>query len=193
MALVLSTQAKYSSLFPLRNSSENLRRDDELRDDVGSLGKAVRWRMSTESSPQVNLIQRRSLHRGPSMSQGRYRRRGWRASGTFGEQAGPGSEAVTRQNSGLLQPPEQLWGRPRLDEEDEDDSSTPGQSYVYPREGDPSYANSSAGSTLTSGTVRGEILASYGESQRAPHAEFGRRRPMRSESSGSSEANPARR
>jgi len=197
MSLVLSTQAKYSSLFPLRDANDNSRRDEEIRNHVESLGKAARWRSSAGESPQTRSVQRQSLQRGPSMNQGRHRRRGWRASTKSGQQWGVGQDAA-RLNSESVQAPEQQWGRPGVDDEDDDDTSTPGQSYAYPRTGESSYATMTTGSTLTAGAMGGESLASYGESQRTPQAEFGMRRPNRSESSGSSEVNlstvvPARR
>lgn len=187
MSLVLSTQAKYSSLFPLHDASENYLRDEEIRDNVESLGKAVRWRMSmtSDGSPQAHTAQRQSLQRGPSMNQGRNRRRGWRASTYFGQQWGAGPDPILRQNSDDLQAPE-TWEH--VDDENEDDTSTPGQSYARSRQGDASYATTT-GSTLTAGTMRGEGQASYGRSQHTPQAEFGMRRPNRSESSGSSEVN----
>ena len=122
------------------------------------------------------------------MNQDRHRRRGWRASTNFGQQWSAGPEAISRQNSEFLQAPEQRWGRPIVDEEDEDDTPTPGQSYAYPRTGDSSFAMMT-GSTLTTGAMRGESMASCGESQRTPQARSGMRRPKRSESSGSSEVN----
>ena len=195
MSLVLSTQARYSSLFPHRDVQESERRDEEVRNNVESLGKAVRWRMSAGPSPQQHGIQRNQ-----SINQGRHRRRGWRASTNFGQQWNGAPEAVQRQNSDFQQASEQRWGRPRADEDDEDDMSTPGQSYAYGRNGarteDSSFAGTTSTtmrSTLTAGIARGESLASYaeGQNQRTPLADSGMaRRPMRSESSGSSEVTP---
>lgn len=127
--------------------------------------------------------QRNSLQRGPSLTQsGRHRRRGWRASSTFGHDwgqppEGQGMEGVKsgggqtqRQNSDFLQAPEQRWGRPRVDEEDDDDN-TPGQSFAFAPPSRPDAAAASfAPTTVAGSTVRGESLASYGESQRTPQA-----------------------
>ncbi len=185
MSLVLSTQAKLSSLFPLRDPNESARRDEETRDNVESLGKAARWRMAIGLSPQAKLAQRQSLQRGPSMTRGLHRRQGWRASTNFGQQWGAAPDVVPMQNADFLQAPERL-GRPAEDDDDEDDTFTPGQSYAYPRTGESSYATTTTGSMLTAGTMRGEnSLASHVGHQRTPQAEFGMRRPNRSESSGS--------
>jgi len=219
MSLVLSTQARYSTFV---QSNENERRDEEVRINVESLGKAVRWRMeataklaeerntplngSTEVTSK-STPQRMSLQRGPSMNGAKYRKRGWRASTNFGSTWGqppsdpsnppnPTNLAQRRQNSNAdhLQAPEQRWGKPRLDEgdDDEDDTSTPGQSFA-PSGGNPTARSAATtlmmnalGGTFASsgvGTVRGESLASYGDSQRTPLAEqrdgYGIRRPMR--------------
>ncbi|WVF67468.1 hypothetical protein IAT40_002224 [Kwoniella sp. CBS 6097] len=89
----------------------------------------------------VGLPKRASLQRGPSLSQsGRYRRRGWRASANLGlglnqyNGAGAGGAGMSqfgtmsRQNSGDPGPTgnaeRDRWGRPRLEEEDEDELST---------------------------------------------------------------------
>jgi hypothetical protein len=149
------------------------------------------------------------LQRGPSMSQpARYRRRGWRASTNFGQlDPGPSAPSVpahpARQNSDFLQQPQSRWGRPRVDEEDEDDNLTPGQGFVPPSRQD-SYATTMTGSTatttglttaastLTAGTIRDGLGAGFGgESQRTPLAEFGTRNGrVRADSSGSSEVTP---
>jgi hypothetical protein len=221
MSLVLSTQARYSSFFPLQQSAENERRDAEVRENVEGLGKAVRWRMAMiaqrmaerkTGSPAKDwairpaALQRAPsmLQRGPSMSQpARYRRRGWRASTNFG-QLDPGLNHPalpphpSRQNSDVLQQPELRWGRPRVDEDDEDDNLTPGQWYVPSRQD--SYATAmtgttattmdgltTAGSTLTTGTIRD--AAGFGDGQRTPQADFGRRN-VTADGSGSSEITP---
>lgn len=79
MSLVLLTQAKFSSFVP---AQEN--RDGEIRQTVESLGKTVRRRISSgidETQPKQSR-----LSRGASLSSnGRWRRRGWRASTTFGQ------------------------------------------------------------------------------------------------------------
>jgi hypothetical protein len=182
-----------------------------VRINVEGLGKAVRWRMdiiargiedrNAATAMETPVApQRMSLQRGPSMNGGRYRRRGWRASANFGSTWGqpPPSETLPvpaggltsrRQNSNsdYLQAPEQRWGKPRLDEGDdeEDDTSTPGQSLANNANGNAT--SHTANGTFASGlTVRGESLASYGDSQKTPLAEqrdgYGLRRPMRSES-----------
>ncbi|WWC90579.1 uncharacterized protein L201_005515 [Kwoniella dendrophila CBS 6074] len=126
MSLVLSTQARYSTFFP---SSGQEDRDEEVRDNVESLGKAVRWKLQQneiesqlpidsdspiKASPNTNgVVSGRSagggLQRGPSLSQsGRYRRKGWRASANLGmlglSQYGNPNEnsngKISRQNSG---------------------------------------------------------------------------------------------
>jgi hypothetical protein len=152
--------------------------------------------------------QRMSLQRGPSMNGAKYRRRGWRASEHYSPNWGqptsdpallpnPSNLAQRRQNSNTdyLQAPEQRWGKPRLDEGDDedDDTSTPGQSFAQNGgNGNPTRptAASTLGGTFASsgvGTVRGESLASYGDSQRTPMAEqrdgYGVRRLLRDESS----------
>lgn len=103
MALVLSTQAKYSSFFPSREKDESARRDQETREAVEALAKAVRLKSapppfsapptplaSNTSSPitanwsDPRRSMRQSVH-GPSLSAaGKYRRKGWRASSTLG-------------------------------------------------------------------------------------------------------------
>ncbi|OCF40125.1 hypothetical protein I317_06076 [Kwoniella heveanensis CBS 569] len=177
MSLVLSTQARYSSFFPPTSNAGSTAgaahrdRDEEVRENVESLGNSVRWRMkqnelelhgsagpgSNANSPAkaspgasgsggiavgVGVPKRASLQRGPSLSQsGRYRRRGWRASANLGlglnqyngaaggsgmGQTGTGT--MSRQNSGDPSiggnADRDRWGRPRLDEEDEDDLAT---------------------------------------------------------------------
>ena len=200
MSLVLSTQAKYSAFFPLVFPAQNARRDEEIRDNVDSLGKAVRWRMAAMThaaeeaqNPPVKSEEiwaapkRASLHRGPSISgNGRLRRRGWRASANLSLLFGPDAPPQSRQNSEYVQ---EQWGRPRLDEEDEEDA-TPLQSMRTGKAQDASYAPTftTEGSTFTA-TVRGESLASFADSQKTPQAEFGRR-PHRHDSSGSSELTP---
>lgn len=200
MSLVLSTQAKYSTFFPLVFPAQNARRDEEVRDSVESLGKAVRWRMAamahaaeearnpTATPDEIwTAPKRASLHRGPSISgNGRLRRRGWRASANITLLFGPDAPPPSRQNSELVQ---DQWGRPRLDEEDEEDA-TPLQSMRMAKAQEASYAPTftTNASTLTA-TVRGESLASFADSQKTPQAEFGRR-PYRQDSSGSSELTP---
>lgn len=81
---------------------------------------------------------RHSLHRGPSLSQsGRSRRRGWRASTNMSQVYGDDPTPTTgtmgppsRQNSdfGSLYPLQDWHGS--VLEEDEDDNTTPGQSYA---------------------------------------------------------------
>ncbi|KAK4684074.1 hypothetical protein P7C73_g6132, partial [Tremellales sp. Uapishka_1] len=174
MSLVLSTQARYSSFFPTHDAE---RRDEEARENVDNLGKAVRWRMNFVSqggadveSPIKNPV-RNSLQRGTSIAR---RRRGMRASQMLAPAIQP-----TRQSSQLL---DQKWGKP-LDEEDEDET-TPGHSFAFQRPQaqrpgeDMSFASSGldsgateAASTLTVGTMR------YGGAdQRTPQADGGFRR-----------------
>ena len=192
MSLVLSTQAKYSSLFPQRDPKDNQRRDEEVRNNVEALGKAVRWRMSVGSEAPTAPTERQNLQRGPSMTQGRNRRRGWRASTNFGQEWGAELVSSLRYDDpGHHSIPEPRWAKTRGEEDDESDNSTPGQSFAQGRTGDSSYSTAStARSTLTAGTIRGESLATYGGgNQRTPQAESTIRRPNRSESSGSSEVN----
>jgi len=118
MSLVLSTQAKYSSFFQVRGTDSD-RRDEEVRQNVDSLGKITRWHITQEeaNSRQNNLDHRSSgtgngiadidalarntarlsLNRAPSIRQ---RRRGWRASSLFGQQWGPPLQATTGQGPG---------------------------------------------------------------------------------------------
>ncbi|WVQ95153.1 hypothetical protein IAU59_002247 [Kwoniella sp. CBS 9459] len=167
MSLVLSTQARYSSFFPPTSNAgvgvAHYDRDEEVRENVESLGNSVRWRLqqnelelngqagqgSNANSPikaspggsgsgliGVGVPKRASLQRGPSLSQsGRYRRRGWRASANLGlglnhynGAGGAGMSqfgAMSRQNSGdpatSGNTERDRWGRPRLEEEDEDE------------------------------------------------------------------------
>ncbi|WVR09411.1 hypothetical protein IAU60_006478 [Kwoniella sp. DSM 27419] len=100
MSLVLSTQARYSSFFAASGQQD---KDEDVRQNVESLGRAVRWKMEQNereaearagtagdspvkaSSVGAGGPKRTSLQRGPSLSQtGRYRRRGWRASANLG-------------------------------------------------------------------------------------------------------------
>ncbi|WWD22581.1 hypothetical protein CI109_107074 [Kwoniella shandongensis] len=229
MSLVLSTQARYSSFFPSSSTIISAERDEEVRSNVDNLGKAVRWRVqrSTDNAKPESPVKsplgasnggtpasntpisiggaRTNLQRGQS---GRHRRRGWRASsymgfglGGPGPQAGGGggqhAEGMSRQNSNGG---DTRWGRPRVDEEDEEDDLTPNSTLAPPPQHPPQHrsrtdtvdlamingqgqgmsitpsmmsestaasastAMMSMGSTLTSGTtIRGESLASYGE------------------------------
>lgn len=111
MSLVLSTQATYSSFFPSLTPHEAQVRDEETRDSVEELGRAVRWSMavaeqrleapaperqnSTNSSidsGRVPAPSRPTLQRGPSVSQaGRLRRR----RGTLGTQIDREGRAVS--------------------------------------------------------------------------------------------------
>lgn len=101
MSLVLSTQACYSSFYPTLSPEEAQIRDEETRDSVDELARAVRWSMAvagqrdepgvpgpggagvlqrTHSDGEVEgtdaLTARPTLQRGPSVSQaGRLRRR----------------------------------------------------------------------------------------------------------------------
>lgn len=119
MALVLSTQARYSSFFPSREKEESARRDQETREAVESLAKAVRIKsmpplFSAPSTPTASasgspvsanwVDPRRSMRQsylgtsGPAVSAaGKYRRRGWRASSTMG--------VVSPTKSAFQQPP----------------------------------------------------------------------------------------
>ena len=45
MSLVLSTQAKYSSIVPSQNHEK---RDEDVRENMEALGKVVRWRMQND-------------------------------------------------------------------------------------------------------------------------------------------------
>lgn len=97
MSLVLSTQARYSSFFPTLSLHEAHIRDEETRESVEELGRAVRWSMAVagqQRDPPAPERQhsntssldsgtgpgttpsRPTLQRGPSVSQaGRLRRR----------------------------------------------------------------------------------------------------------------------
>lgn len=108
MSLVLSSQARVSAMSPPRDPVERQKQDDAVRENVESLGKAVRWRMAMSSvpnpsSPPAGYTELASAlpqearrarlvpghRRGPSSSQtGRYRRQGWKASTLFGQQWG---------------------------------------------------------------------------------------------------------
>ncbi|KAK8845627.1 hypothetical protein IAR55_006343 [Kwoniella newhampshirensis] len=162
MALVLSTQARYSSFFPSTSTVISSERDEEIRGNVDSLGKAVRWKTQqsekAETKPESPVKSplgsggtapatggRTNLQRGSS---GRYRRRGWRASSYMGfglgpqgqphgPVPGPQSETMSRQNSGDPNAISSRWGRPRVEEEDEDDEDdedlTPNSTLVPPQ------------------------------------------------------------
>lgn len=97
MSLVLSTQARYSSFFPTLSPHEAHLRDEETRESVEELGRAVRWSMAVAGQRQEQrpaperqhsnassidsgngsaAPTRPTLQRGPSVSQaGRLRRR----------------------------------------------------------------------------------------------------------------------
>lgn len=207
MILVLGTQSRYSSFFPFQSEEENERIDDEVKDSVQALGKAVRWRIGVLSLPPEadglptaksspgGMPKRGSLQRVSSLTQGgRHRRPGWRASDALGQPPLPTStDGVhpSRQNSDFFQP-EARWGRPKVDEEDEDDH-TPGQSFAPSRQESYGYGSTatvsgapSAASTLTAGTWR---EGTYTENQRTPQADYGRRAVQRADSQ-ESEATP---
>ena len=95
MSLVISTQARYSSIFPTRENQ-----DEEVRENVESLGRAVRWRIQHGDPAEVPEPAR--IQRGLSIS-GR-RRKGVRSS-VFPRELG-------------------------FPEMDEDDDPTPNQSYA---------------------------------------------------------------
>ncbi|KAL1405804.1 hypothetical protein Q8F55_007481 [Vanrija albida] len=161
MSLVLSTQARYSSFMSVRDAAEAQLRDEESREAVEELGRAVRWSMAVVSgaitvekaeqeqeqaemlsesplrdhglapSPPVatpggrprharapsvdRVVQRPGLQRGPSFSQaGRMRRRAIRGSIS---QLEPGPPTAEHQQ--LNHQPNQ-WGRPRIDEDDDE-------------------------------------------------------------------------
>ncbi|WVQ68467.1 uncharacterized protein L199_006675 [Kwoniella botswanensis] len=149
MSLVLSTQARYSSFFtaiPTDQEKEN--HDEEVRENVESLGKAVKWRLNQieiesqlplpsniSNSPIKNSpthITQKSgsgstggLQRGPSLSQsGRYRRRGWRASANLGllslNQYPNENDRMSRQNSGDFYQNLNYKDRDKIDEEEGD-------------------------------------------------------------------------
>ncbi|ORX38306.1 HbrB-like-domain-containing protein [Kockovaella imperatae] len=99
MSLVLSTQARYSSIFQTREN-----RDEEVRENVETLGRTVRWRMqhgdsaiSEQPAPGATRVQR-------GMSVSGRRRKGIR--GSF----------VPREDG--------------FAEDDDDDDPTPNQSYA---------------------------------------------------------------
>ncbi|WWC63521.1 uncharacterized protein I303_106124 [Kwoniella dejecticola CBS 10117] len=142
MSLVLSTQARYSTFFGSSSGGQD-DRDEEVREHVEGLGKAVRWRLQQneiesqlplgENDPNSpiknspNKVPARSaggLQRGPSLSQsGRYRRKGWRASANLGllslnQYNNDQSGTMSRQNSG--DPGTLNMMKNRLAEEDED-------------------------------------------------------------------------
>ncbi|WVW85399.1 hypothetical protein I302_107437 [Kwoniella bestiolae CBS 10118] len=141
MSLVLSTQARYSSFFAASSGDqERDNHDDEVRLNVESLGKAVKWRLtqieieaqlppqSSSNSPikssPSNGIQKTGsgggLQRGPSLSQsGRYRRKGWRASANLGLLSlNQFPNEMSRQNSGEVKYKE----RDKIDEEDDEEN-----------------------------------------------------------------------
>lgn len=120
MTLVMSTQARYTSFYPTRDFLEGEARDEETRDSVEDLSRAVRWSMSVTSDSiealQEALISgtpqtaptpsRPGLQRGPSVSQaGRLRRR-------------------PRESISLLEPEPRADSRwARIEEDDESDYS----------------------------------------------------------------------
>ena len=191
MSLVLSTQARFSSFLPGHE-----RRDEEIRLNVEDLGTTVRWRMhriadGVTSPERRDNPNRLSLQRNSSLNNGRYRRKGWRASSHFGQTWGIPSESnqpmISRQMSeSTQQVPEIRWGRPRVDEEDDDDQ-TPGQSVAYPRNTvrDDTYstAPSTLSSTLGASTLRGDSVSTFFDmSQKTPVAEGAARRMIRGDS-----------
>lgn len=209
MSLVLSTQARFSSFLPGHE-----RRDEEIRLNVDNLGKTVRWRIQrgAESAPSPDKRteavppKRMSLQRNMSMNNGRYRRKGWRASSNFGQTWGMPPEGtaptVSRQQSDMsAQVPEQRWGRPRVDD-DEDDDVTPGQSLAYPRNtvrddgytAPSTFASTAGDSTFTGGasTIRAadSVNTAYDLSQKTPQADTYARRPTRAGSDVSSDLTP---
>ena len=95
MSLVISTQARYSSIFPTRENQ-----DEEVRENVESLGRAVRWRI--QHGDPAGVPEPARIQRGLSIS-GR-RRKGVRSS-VFPRELG-------------------------FPEMDEDDDPTPNQSYA---------------------------------------------------------------
>ena len=49
MSLVLSTQARYSSIVPVSiQGQSNEKRDEDVRENIEALGKVVRWRMQND-------------------------------------------------------------------------------------------------------------------------------------------------
>ena len=139
MSLVLLTQARFSSFVPGQES-----RDDEVRQTVDSLGKTVRRRISTGLAGVP--AQQSRLSRGPSLSNnGRWRRRGWRASMSVNQNWDAG------QGGG--------WA--------EQDDETPGQTPVQA----PDYGvTATTMTTLMGGTLRQDDL-----DQRTPQPTFARR------------------
>jgi len=147
MSLVLSTQARYTSFYPTRDFLEGEARDEDTRDGVEELSRAVRWSMAVASGAlqlppeddgddddddvpdsytaqgtatgSVKTPVRPGLQRGPSVSQaGRLRLKGPRDRAGSISQLEP--ELQGRQLSHGTLPPEQRWGRPRIDEDDDE-------------------------------------------------------------------------
>jgi len=155
MSLVTSTQARLSTFVVGQEH-----RDDEVRVNIENLAKTIQWKMtagraSNASRDAAPYINRSSLQRGPSIL--RQRRRGWRASGQVGQNWGLTENFVTGDKSDLLnQATDHAWGTGRGD--DEDDDTTPGQSY---NEAGQRFRNANAmASTVTStmteaSTIRG--------------------------------------
>lgn len=147
MSLVLATQAQYSAFFPVRDLAEAEARDEETREHVEELGRAVRWSMAVASGvvdefgytaderdvpleyggdeqtavgDTTAAAARPGLKRGPSVSQaGRLRPR---ARTLINDEAANGSSQGQPQAQG--QTYNARWGRPRIDEDDEDAEST---------------------------------------------------------------------
>jgi hypothetical protein len=137
---------------------------------------------------------RHSLHRGPSLSQsGRFRRRGWRASTNMSQVYGdePNPLGPSRQNSefGYLNSAQSStsdWVS-GVREEDEDEDTTPGQSYA-PLGGQareyatyastitldtPSiYTNTYPASTMTASTMRGNSGMIGGDGRDTPQSRY---------------------
>lgn len=228
MSLVLATQAQPSSFYPFHSYDENREHDRQIRENVEALGKAVRWRMNAlkrkgddeNTSQNFSVIdefgipkdgnaaapKRHSLHRGPSLSQsGRFRRRGWRASTHMPQVYGEEPTPMSRQNSEfgyLSQTQTQEWAS-SVREEDEDEDTTPGQSFI-PGTGPPGRQEASYATTgmmtetpttygeisaMTASTMRGNSnlvggggglgMENWDDSQQTPQAAitgFGRRR-----------------
>jgi hypothetical protein len=159
--------------------------DEEVKEDVKILAKAARWRIGIISQPPQSNTGSPSMGSGPDgppkrvslqrvVSTGRHRRPGYRSSNSY-NQSPILTDGVqpSRQNSDFFQP-ESRWGRPRVDEEDEDDQ-TPGHSMAPSRQDSYVYASTAGASTLTAGTWREGQGGYVGESQRTPQADMGGR------------------
>lgn len=196
-----------------RLSAYRRKEDESSATSQGNL--AVTDEYGIPKDGNVAAPKRHSVHRGPSLSQsGRFRRRGWRASTNMSQVYGdePTPSGPSRQNSELgylnsAQASTSEWVS-GVREEDEDEDTTPGQSFAglggQNREyatyastitvDTPStYTNTYPASAMTTSTMRGnggligggvrDLVQGEYDDQQTPQAIHPRRRQTSTESS----------